>query len=121
MVQSAAATVSAWLDERSQESRTVFERLRTLCRNELGGWEERMEWGMPGYGPPGEASAVSFNEQKRHIALYVGGPSIERFAARLAGIDCGKGCIRYRNAGELDLALLADMLRDIRARGGPMC
>lgn len=121
MVQSAAMTVSAWLDERSPETRSVYERLRTLCRNELDGWEERMEWGMPGYGPAGSANVVSFNEQKRHIAVYVGGPAIERFATQLAGIDCGKGCIRYRNAGGLDLALLAEMLRDIRARGGPMC
>lgn len=121
MVQSAATTVSAWLDERSAKTRSIFEQLRALCRNELDGWEERMEWGMPGYGPAGSANVVSFNEQKRHIAFYVGGPSIERFGARLAGIDCGKGCIRYRNAGELDLALLAEMLRDIRARGGPMC
>ena len=85
MVQSAASTVSAWLDERSPEARSIFERLRTLCRNELDGWEERMEWGMPGYGPAGSANVVSFNEQKRHIAFYAGSAAIDRFATQPVG------------------------------------
>ncbi|QRZ15752.1 DUF1801 domain-containing protein [Paracoccus methylovorus] len=84
-------------------------------------WEERMQWGMPGYGPSGRDNTVSFNAQKRHIAFYAGPTTVERFRERLAGIDCGKGCVRYRNADQIDFALLRAMLRDIRARGGPMC
>lgn len=51
-----------------------------------------MEWEMPGYGPPGQQAAVSFNfnDQKRHIAFYAGATTIERFRDRLDGVDCGK-------------------------------
>ena len=121
MVQSKAATVDEWLDGLPASDRLIFERLRAACREELAGWEERMQWGMPGYGPPGQDNAVSFNAQKRHIAIYVGPTAIERSQEQLAGIDCGKGCVRYRNAGQVDFAVVRAMLRDIRARGGPMC
>ena len=121
MVQSKAATVDEWLDGLAAPERPVFEQLRAACRRELDGWEERMQWGMPGYGPPGEDSVVSFNAQKRHIAFYAGPTAIARFGERLAGIDCGKGCVRYRSPDQVDFAVVRAMLRDIRARGGPMC
>ena len=40
---------------------------------------------------------------------------------RLAGLDCGKGCVRYRRPEQMDFAVIADMLDAIRVRGGPMC
>lgn len=121
MVQSKAATVDDWLDGLATADRPIFEQLRVACREELTGWEERMQWGMPGYGPPRRDNAVSFNRQKRHIALYAGPSAIERFQNRLVGIDYGKGCVRYRNADQVDLSVVRAMLRDIHARGGPMC
>lgn len=121
MVQSKAATVDDWLDGLAASDRPILEALRAACREELEGWEERMQWGMPSYGPPGRDSAVGFNRQKRHIAFYAGPTAVERFQDRLAGIDCGKGCVRYRNARQIDLAVVRAMLRDIHALGGPMC
>ncbi|MBN9260381.1 MAG: DUF1801 domain-containing protein [Hyphomicrobium sp.] len=121
MVQSKTASVDEWLDGLAASDRPLFERLRAVCREELAGWDERMQWGMPGYGPPGRDNAVSFNRQKRHIAFYAGPTAIERFQDRLANLDCGKGCVRYRRADEVDFAVVRAMLRDIHARGGPMC
>ena len=94
MVQSKAATVDEWLAGLAASDRPVFEELRQACCQELAGWEERMQWGMPGYGPPRENSVVSFNVQKRHIAFY---------------------------AGQIDFAVVRAMLRDIHTCGGPMC
>jgi uncharacterized protein YdhG (YjbR/CyaY superfamily) len=121
MVQSKAATVDDWLDGLAASDRPLFEQLRAACRQELVGWEERMQWGMPGYGPPRHDNTVSFNAQKRHIAFYAGRAAIERFQDRLAGVDCGKGCVRYRDASQIDFVVVGAMLRDIHARGGPMC
>jgi uncharacterized protein YdhG (YjbR/CyaY superfamily) len=121
MVQSKAATVDDRIERLSASERPVFEQLRAACRQELVGWEERMQWGMSGYGPSGQDNAVSFNAQKRHIAFYAGPTAIERFQERLAGVDCGKGCVRYRNPNQIDFAVVRVMLRDIHARGGPMC
>lgn len=121
MVQSTAKTVDEWMAQLPPERRPALQQLRTLCREHLPGWEERMQWGMPGYGPAGADNAVSFNNQKQHLAFYAGSTAVDRFADRLPGIDCGKGCVRYRRAEQIDFQLIADMLDDIRARGGPMC
>jgi len=121
MVQSNAMTVADWFDRLAIASRPIFEQFHRACLQELGGWEERMQWGMPGYGPPGNDNVVSFNSQKRHIAFYPGPTAIERFRDQLAGLDCGKGCVRYRNAGQIDFTIVQEMLRDIRQRGGTMC
>jgi uncharacterized protein YdhG (YjbR/CyaY superfamily) len=121
MVQSKAATVDEYLGTVDAPRRETAERLRELCRDLLPGWQEGMKWGMPGYGPAGADPAVCFNMQKNHIALYAGEIAVERFADRLGGIDCGKGCVRYRRPAQIDFAVVADMLRDIHARGQAMC
>jgi uncharacterized protein YdhG (YjbR/CyaY superfamily) len=100
---------------------SALQQLRSLCRERLTGWSERMQWGMPGYGPEGADAVVSFNSQKHHIAFYAGATAVARFSGRLEGLDCGKGCIRYRRPEQMDFAVIRDMLDDIHARGGPMC
>lgn len=121
MVQSTATSVAEYLRTVDEDRRPAVKRLRALCREHLHGWEERMQWGMPGYGPPGADSAVSFNCQSRHIAFYAGPTTVARFKLRLKGVDAGKGCVRYRKPVLIDFGVVADMLKDIRARGGSMC
>lgn len=121
MVQSRAPTVDAYFETLDPARRAALSRLRAACLDRLAGWEERMQWGMPGYGPPGSDAVVSFNSQKRHIAFYAGPAAVERFRDRLAGLDCGKGCVRYTRPEQMDFDVIAAMLEDIRGRGGPMC
>jgi uncharacterized protein YdhG (YjbR/CyaY superfamily) len=120
MVQSKARSVDEWMSALDPSRSAALERLRGLCRERLTGWQERMQWGMPGYGPEGADAVVSFNSQKQHIALYAGPTAVDRFTDRLKDIDHGKGCIRYRRPEQMDFDVIADILEDIRARGGPM-
>lgn len=121
MVQSSVATVPAWLKEVDAERRPAATKLRKLCREQLDGWDERMQWGMPGYGPPGEDAQVSFNVQVRHVALYVGQGALTAFKARLKGADLGKGCLRYAKPDAIDYALVADLLKHVRTHGRKDC
>ena len=121
MVQSNATSVAEYLRTVDADRRPAVKRLRELCRGHLQGWEERMQWGMPGYGPPGADAVVSFNCQSRYIAFYAGPIAVVRFKDRLTGVDTGKGCVRYRKPESIDFGVVADMLKDIRVRGGPMC
>lgn len=121
MVQSRAASVDDWMAEVEPDRREAIGRLRALCRESLTGWTEGMAYGMPGYGPEGADPMVSFNSQKRHIALYVGAAVIERFKVRLGKTDCGKGCIRYSGPKAMDFEVIADMLSHIRAHGRGAC
>lgn len=121
MVQSKAATVDAYMETVEPDRRAALDRLRALCKATLDGWEEGMHWGMPGYAPAGQPAVVAFNSQKRTISFYPGPTAVERFRERLAGVDCGKGCIRYPNAARIDFVLVEDILRDVRRREGPGC
>lgn len=122
MVQSTAPDVDSFMLEVGPERLPYIQRFRELCRETLTGWEERMEYGMPAYGPADHpVVGVAFNNQKQHIAFYAGATAVERFADQLAGVDCGKGCIRYRNPKKIDFALVEAILKDIRARGEAAC
>ena len=119
MVQSRAASVDDFMLEVGPDRLPYIQRFRELCRDTLTGWEERMEYGMPAYGPAGDAVVgVAFNNQKQQVAFYAGEAAIQKFEKELdvPGIDCGKGCVRYKNPKKMDFALIEAMLQDIQAR-----
>ena len=120
MVQSAAATVDDYMQTVEPERREALERLRALCLENLPGWEEKMEWGMPGYGPQGADPVLSWNSQKRHIAFYGGRAAIEAASdgLKVKGVSLGRGCVRYSRPGVMDFDVIAEMLRHIRANKG---
>ncbi|NBB16816.1 DUF1801 domain-containing protein [Caulobacter sp. SLTY] len=124
MVQSAAATVDDFMKEVGPDRLPYIEKMRALFLANLSGWEERMEYGMPAYGPPGDpVVGVAFNNQKQHIAFYAGETAIQTFKDQLAvpSVDCGKGCIRYKNPKKIDFEVVEAILKDIRARNGGAC
>jgi uncharacterized protein YdhG (YjbR/CyaY superfamily) len=111
MVQSSASTVDAWLAEVPPERLDAISRLRALCNETLAGWEERMQWGMPGYGPPGEDSRVSFNSQKNYISVYPGRDALDAHRGALKGASCGAGCVRFTKPEKIDFSVVEAMLR----------
>lgn len=120
MVQSAALTVDDYMVTVESERREALERLRALCLEHLLGWEEKMGWGMPGYGPPGSDPVISWNSQKRHIAFYGGRAAIDDAGDGLnaKGVSLGGGCVRYSRPAVMDFEVIARMLRHIRANKG---
>lgn len=123
MVQSAAPTVEAYMATVEPDRREALERLRALCLELLPGWEEKMGWGMPGYGPPGADPVISWNSQKRHIAFYGGRAAIEAAgeALKRPGVSLGGGCVRYSRPAVMDFEVIGAMLRHIRANKGDPC
>jgi uncharacterized protein YdhG (YjbR/CyaY superfamily) len=115
MVQSKAATVDDFMTEVAPDRRPALDQLRGLCLQAFGAETELMAFGMPAYGPP-KLPWIAFNSQKQHIAFYVGQTAMDAFAERLAGVDHGKGCIRWRKPDKMDFALIADMLEHVRDR-----
>ena len=113
MVQSTATTVDAYMAEADDVRRPVLERMRAIVREVMSDWTEAMEYGMAYY-RKGEAGTGLAN-QKGYIAFYAGRGAIDAYADRLKGVDCGKGCIRYKNIARIDLdtvRLLCEHIRD---------
>ncbi|HEX4739191.1 MAG TPA: DUF1801 domain-containing protein [Allosphingosinicella sp.] len=118
MVQSTAANVAEYLATVEPERLPALQRLRAACLEALPGWEERMQWGMPGYAPPGRDAAVSFNSQKNYISFYPGRAALEAHRDTLKGASFGKGCVRFANPEKIDFDAVAAMLRHVFANKG---
>jgi uncharacterized protein YdhG (YjbR/CyaY superfamily) len=87
----------------------------------LDSYEERMQWGMPTYLRDGKAE-VAFANQKQYIALYIMKTGVHaKNADALAGLDCGKGCIRFRRIDAIDWTLVDALLVDTRMSDETPC
>ncbi|MDA3649390.1 DUF1801 domain-containing protein [Saccharopolyspora indica] len=121
MVSSAARDVDEYLAEVPAVRRDALTRLRELCRTELSGFDEVMNYGMPAYQRDGVAE-IAFASQKQYISLYLMRTDVrDAFAERLAGHDVGKGCLRFRKVEAIDFDLVRDLLKATAATRGRIC
>ena len=109
-MQSQAKDVDSYLLEAGPERRESLTRLRDLCREILVGYEEGMEYGMPGYKNDGKGE-VGFANQKQYISLYILEEDvIEKNRPALNGLSVGKCCIRYTTARKMDWDVIRKLL-----------
>lgn len=73
--------------------------------------EEGIEYGMLDY--PGLANLAA---QKDYVALYMSPAILAKFKARFPKASCGKSCLRFRNAGQVDWTALEELLVALRDR-----
>ena len=118
-MQSKAATVDAYIAEAEAGRRPALERMRALGRARFPDYDEEMRWGMAAY-TRGEAYAVAFANQKQYLALYVGKAALDANARALGKLDCGKGCVRFRDTSAIDFQLVENLLASC-ARDAAAC
>ena len=93
-------------------------RMRALCLGHMPGWEERMQWGMPGYGPASGDNLVSFNNQKGYIALYAGRAALDPHRDTLKHASFGGGCVRFPKPDRIDWPTVETIVKEaFRAKG----
>jgi uncharacterized protein YdhG (YjbR/CyaY superfamily) len=120
-VQSNAIDVDGYLAEVPEGRRAVLTEIRDACRMLLAGFAESMSYGMPAYSRDGIAE-IAWASQKRYISLYVMRADVlDAHRAQLAGLDVGKGCIRYRSPGAVDFTVVHSILTAVAASRGPVC
>jgi uncharacterized protein YdhG (YjbR/CyaY superfamily) len=121
IVQSDAIDVDGYLAEVPEGRRAVLTEIRDACRMLLAGFAESMSYGMPAYSRDGIAE-IAWASQKRYISLYVMRADVlDAHRAQLAGLDVGKGCIRYRSPGAVDFTVVHSILTAVAASRGPVC
>ena len=112
-MQSSAQTVPAYLKEVPAERRAALKQLRDLCRATLTGFEESMQYGMPGYSRNGTVE-VGFMSQKHFIGLYILRTDVmnsHRYLLNIPGVTLGKGCIRYSKPEKIDFKVVESLLK----------
>ena len=120
-MKSEATTVEEYLADVPEERRPALETLRTLCLDELAGYEGRMQYGMPSYSRDGSAVEVAFASQKNYISLYVMRESVIKANTNLLdGLSVGKGCIRFNRPEQIDPTVVRPLLSGAAADTGPI-
>lgn len=97
MVGYAAETPAQYLDMLDDDWRrdTVLQ-LRALIHAAAPDWNECIVYKMLGY-RSGDDLVMCLNAQKQYVSLYVGNAeSVDPDGTLLAGLDRGKGCIRFK-------------------------
>src|SRR4051812_25720499 len=108
---SRAPDVATYVAEVPEDRRPAIEKLRTLCRKTLKGYEETIEYGMPCY-KRGGVLEVSFASQKQYVALYIMKKDVvDEFRDALPSASIGKGCIRFKKPAAIDFAVVEKLLR----------
>jgi len=122
-MQSQAKDVNTYIEEAPAERQDILRRLRELCRAELTGFEETMDYGSPSYKRNGEVE-VGFASQKRFIGVYILRTDVmkaHRHQLEGKGISVGKGAIRYSKPERIDFEVVRSMLRGTVKSTGPVC
>jgi uncharacterized protein YdhG (YjbR/CyaY superfamily) len=118
---SKAPDVQTYIAQVSARRRAAIEKLRGLCRQNLTGYEECIEYGMPGYKRNGVLE-VSFASQKQYIVLYVLKKDVvDEFRSALSFASIGKGCIRFKKPDRIDFAVLERLLHRTAASKSAPC
>jgi hypothetical protein len=123
-MQSTAPTVALYLEEAPTERKIALTRLRELCLSILTGCDERMQYGGPCYSRGSGEPEVGFASQIHFIALYILRNDVMdayRELLKAKGVSLGKGCIRYASPGEIDFALVEQLLKATRESSGAIC
>ncbi len=121
-MQSKAENVDDYLKEVPDARREALAQLRKLCLETLDGYEESMEYGMPSYKQGSGEVEVAFASQKNYISLYILKEEVlNRHRESLAGLNMGKGCIRYSKPEKIDFKIVGELLADSRQSNSEIC
>ena len=98
-----------------EAQRPLVDHLRRLVRTTAPGLPETIRWGMLSYGEP---SLFALAAQKQYVALYVmATAAVDGMAEALAGVDHGKGCLRFKEFDDVPTGTIRKLLgraRDLR-------
>lgn len=108
-MQSTAKNVAEYLKEVPDDRRSTLARLRKLCRKTLTGYEEVMEYGMPGYRKGDKL--ISYASQRNYISIYGLRKVMTKADQKaLSGAGDGKGCLRFSKPETIDFAVIERLL-----------
>ena len=107
-------TVDEYIAAAPPERQATLRRLRSLIRSTVPEANERIEYGMPSYEYHG--LFCGFAAQKRYSSFYLlHGAVVDAHRPLLAGLDVGKGCIRFKRDEQLPDETVRTLLKAVAA------
>ena len=106
--------VDAYLQELAPDRRAALETLREIVFEVVPEAVETSKYRMPTYEYSGEM-LCAFASQKRYMSLYMDTGIVEKYRYRLARLNIGKSCIRFKKLEALPLDVVRLMLKEAAA------
>lgn len=89
--------------------------VHNLLVEALPGVAPVMRWGMPVWETE-NGQYVGFAVRKAHFSLHVSDTDlVEKYRSELGKTDCGKGCIRFKSAKDLNADALHTLMAALTA------
>jgi hypothetical protein len=125
-----ASTPEAYIAALAEPRRTEIQTLHDLIRREAPDLEPHLHSGMLGYGKyhyrydsgrEGDWFVISLAPRKAYVSLYVTATDgktylAESYRPRLPKADIGKSCVRIKRLSDVDLDVVAELVREGAAR-----
>ena len=109
--------VNAYIARLPPERRAEMEALRAFVHQAIGEGRETIWYRMPAFEAGGLVCTIA--AQARHYAVYVCDPALlDAYRARFAGLDLGKGCIRFQAFDAVPREALHDILQEAARNPG---
>lgn len=107
-----ASTPEDYLDQLEADwRRDTLTSLRERIKKSAPDLEESIHYKMLGYGIKG-TYVFHLNAQKNYVSLYVGDASkIDPDTSLLAGLNVGKGCIRFGKSVKVEDTQIAEFIK----------
>jgi Domain of unknown function (DU1801) len=126
-----ASTPREYLAALSEPRKADVAALHRLIRRTAPNLKPFIHLGVLAYGPihyryasgrEGDACKIGVASNARYISLYTcaaDGTShvAERYKSRLPRASVGKGCVRFRKLADLDVDVLASLIREVERTG----
>ncbi len=117
--------VAEFLAALPEDRRAILTRVHEVIRTAAPTLKPEVAGNMLNYGPfhyryasgrEGDTYVVSLASQKQHVSLYLcatvdGAYLAEANAARLGKVSAGKSCVRFKKVEDLDLDVVAELVR----------
>ena len=105
----APETVLEYIESQPLEMQSHLTKIAAIIRESISGVNERISWSMPVYEKAGKS--ISFSACKKHVSLYVGCESIEKFGAELSEFLTKKNAIYLPYNKTLPSKLIDDIVK----------
>lgn len=126
MQNTSAKTPTQYIAAIPEPRRSQVKQLDAFIKKTVPSLRPTMQSGMLGYGPfhyvyasgrSGDWVVIALASQKNYISLYVcaldGKQYIaEKYAGQLPKASIGKSCIRFKKVEDIDLDVIADLLKE---------
>ena len=91
--------------------REKVEQIRALIKDKAPDVTEFISYKMLAYGSNADDVVFHLNAQKGYVSFYVGDTQkIDPTGALLEGINCGKGCLRFKKSVDIGKTRLGEFI-----------